>query len=66
MKPIALSSTSDNIKSIIRTIRGQKIILDADLARIYGVPAKRLNEQVERNARRFPPDFMFQLTAAEH
>jgi hypothetical protein len=46
-------------------LRGQKIILDADLAEIYGVPTKRLNEQVKRNADRFPVDFIFQLTAQE-
>ena len=59
---------SDQIAAItpaIRTIRGQKVILDFDLARIYGVPTRRLNEQVRRNAKRFPSDFMFKLTAAE-
>jgi hypothetical protein len=50
---------------IIRTIRGQKVILDSDLARIYGVEVKRLNEQVKRNRDRFPADFAFQLTAQE-
>ncbi len=55
----------DNIGSLIRTIRGQKVILDSDLAVIYGVPTKRLNEQVKRNAVRFPPDFLFQLTLKE-
>jgi len=55
----------DQIGLVIRTIRGQRVILDADLARIYGVPTKRLNEQVRRNAKRFPPDFLFQLTAVE-
>ena len=54
-----------NITPLIRTIRGQKVILDSDLARIYGVPTKRLNEQVKRNAKRFPADFLFQLTAEE-
>jgi len=53
------------IESMIITIRGQKVILDADLARIYGVPTKRLNEQVKRNADRFPEDFVFQLTLDE-
>lgn len=57
---------ADPVESHIRTIRGQKVILDSDLAAIYGVTAKRLNEQVKRNARRFPPDFMFQLTKEEH
>lgn len=46
-------------------MRGHKVILDASLAELYGVPTKRLNEQVRRNAGRFPPDFMFQLTARE-
>ena len=50
------------IEPMILNIRGQKVILDADLARIYGVPTKRLNEQVRRNADRFPPDFAFVLT----
>ncbi len=49
----------------IVTFRGQKVILDADLAALYGVPVKRLNEQVKRNISRFPEDFMFRLTAAE-
>lgn len=55
----------DKIGSLIRTIRRQKVILDSDLARIYGVLTKRLNEQVRRNSKRFPPDFLFQLTAGE-
>jgi hypothetical protein len=53
------------IETLILTIRGQKVILDADLAELYGVPTKRLNEQVKRNADRFPEDFLFQLTLAE-
>jgi len=55
----------ENIGPLIRTIRGQKVILDSDLARIYRVPTKRLNEQVKRNSMRFPPDFLFQLTPLE-
>src|ERR1035437_9674967 len=54
-----------NITPLIRTIRGQKVILDSDLAGVYGVPTKRLNEQVKGNAKRFPSDFLFQLTAVE-
>ena len=54
-----------NITPLIRTIRGQKVILDSDRARIYCVPTKRLNEQVKRNAKRFPSDFLFQLSAEE-
>ena len=53
------------IESLILNLRGLKVILDADLAEIYGVPTKRLNEQVKRNTDRFPEDFMFQLTALE-
>ena len=49
------------VESLILVIRGQKVILDSDLARIYGVQTKRLNEQVRRNKDRFPPDFVFQL-----
>jgi hypothetical protein len=47
---------------MILTIRGQKVILDRDLAALYGVPTSRFNEAVKRNRRRFPDDFMFQLT----
>jgi len=53
------------IESLIHIIRGQKVILDADLARIYGVTTKRLNEQVKRNIKRFPSDFMFRITKGE-
>jgi hypothetical protein len=57
---------SDNIinRSIL-LIRGQKVMLDADLAELYGVKTKRLNEQVKRNINRFPSDFMFQLSDEE-
>ena len=54
-----------NITPLILTIRGHRVILDADLAALYQVPTKRLNEQVKRNAERFPEEFMFQLTKAE-
>jgi len=54
-----------HISSLIITVRGQRVILDHDLASIYGVSTRRLNEQVKRNARRFPKDFMFQLTSEE-
>jgi hypothetical protein len=53
------------LESLIITIRQQKVLLDADLAAIYDVPTKRLNEQVKRNIARFPDDFLFQLTASE-
>jgi len=53
------------IASRIVVLRGQRVMLDADLAALYGVTTKRLNEQVRRNLERFPPDFMFQLTNQE-
>ena len=49
----------------IVTVRGQKVILDADLARIYGVATKALNQAVKRNIEKFPVDFMFQLAPQE-
>lgn len=55
----------ERIQARILVLRGVRVILDADLAALYGVPTKRLNEQVKRNARRFPEDFMFQLTREE-
>jgi hypothetical protein len=54
-----------NITPLILTVRGHRVLLDADLATLYGVPTKRLNEQVKRNIERFPEEFMFQLTKAE-
>jgi hypothetical protein len=53
------------IERRILLIRGEKVIIDANLAAFYGVPTKRINEQVKRNRRRFPRDFVFSLTAAE-
>ena len=53
------------IENLILVIRGQRVMLDADLAALYGVSTKRLNEQVKRNLDRFPEDFMFQLTSQE-
>ena len=55
----------DNIEPLIKIIRGQQVMLDSDLATLYGVETKRLNEQVKRNIKRFPEDFMFQLTKDE-
>lgn len=55
----------EQIESLILSIRGKQVILDRDLARLYGVETKRLNEQVRRNKERFPEDFMFQLTKEE-
>lgn len=56
---------SDPLSGRIFTLRGQRVILDADLARLYGVTTKRFNEAFRRNAGRFPKDFCFQLTAQE-
>jgi hypothetical protein len=55
----------EGIATFIRLVRGQRVILDMDLARLYGVQTKRLNEQFRRNHERFPEDFAFQLTAEE-
>jgi phage regulator Rha-like protein len=55
----------ERIEHAILLIRGQRVMLDADLAKLYGVSTKRLNEQVKRNRDRFPDDFMFQLTPDE-
>jgi len=55
----------ERIESRILLIRGHKVMLDSDLAELYGVTTKRLNEQVKRNRQRFPADFMFQLTSDE-
>lgn len=54
-----------HVEQLILVIRGQKVILDTDLAGLYGVETRRLNEQVKRNADRFPEDFMFQLSLEE-
>jgi hypothetical protein len=59
------SLSTDNILPLIHTIRGQRVILASDLARLYSVPTKRLNEAVRRNKSRFPGDFMFQLARIE-
>ncbi len=55
----------ENVQGRILLVRGEKIMIDADLAELYRVTTKRLNEQVRRNKRRFPVDFMFQLTLEE-
>jgi len=61
----AVLISADRIERLILLVRGEKVILDADLARLYGVSTKRFNEQVKRNRRRFPKRFMFRLTADE-
>ena len=55
----------EQIESLILTIRGKQVILDRDLARLYGVETRVLNQAVQRNIERFPEDFMFQLTKEE-
>jgi len=62
--PIAMVPL-DHVQQRILILRGQRVILASDLARLYGVPVRRLNEQVKRNASRFPEDFVFQLSKAE-
>jgi hypothetical protein len=61
----ALTIPAERIQQCIHLIRRQKVMLDKDLAALYGVPTKRLNEQVQRNIDRFPSDFMFQLNDEE-
>lgn len=56
---------AESIETKILVIRGQKVMLDVDLAELYGVETKALNQAVKRNLERFPEDFMFRLTAAE-
>ena len=70
MKKASNMSTNNSvlvprIESRIQVIRGLRVMVDADLATLYGVPTKRLNEQVKRNRDRFPSDFLFQLTLHE-
>ena len=60
-----LKVPDEAVMNKIYLIRGQKVMLDKDLADLYEVSTGRLNEQVKRNIRRFPPDFMFQLTEKE-
>ncbi len=55
----------DEIQQMVRVVRGQRVMLDFDLARLYGVTTTRLNEQVSRNCERFPEDFAYQLTRQE-
>ncbi len=60
------SASAFAVESRILFLRQQRVILDADLAELYGVPVKVLNQQVKRNRERFPADFVFQLTSKEH
>lgn len=54
---------AERVERRILSMRGQKVMLDSDLAELYGVKTKHLNQSVKRNIERFPPDFMFQLTS---
>lgn len=65
MKATAIVLTK-KVGAKILVLRNQKVIMDADLAELYGVPVKQLNQQVKRNANRFPSDFVFTLTKVEH
>ena len=60
-----LSSPTERIDRSIRLIRGQRVMLDADLAPLYGVPTRALIQAVRRNPERFPADFMFRLATVE-
>ena len=65
MPNTSIALPDESIEDTILLIRGQRVILDHDLARLYGVATKALNQAVKRNLDRFPEDFMFQLTKAE-
>jgi len=65
MKREMVAYTTDDITTLIVTVHGKRVILDRDLAALYGVPTFRFNEAVKRNRNRFPEDFMFQLTGDE-
>ncbi len=64
-KPTTKIASAELIERRIHIVRGQRVMLDSDLANLYGVPTHRLNEQVTRNRDRFPEDFSFQLTQQE-
>ena len=67
-KKLKISSLTVSVQLIERRIyliRGQKVMIDEDLAELYGVPTKQLNQQVSRNKKRFPSDFVFRLTKEE-
>ena len=65
MKPHMPADPVEVLVPLIHLIRDQRVILDADLARLYGVPTKQLNQQLQRNRKKFPDDFAFQLTQTE-
>lgn len=63
---VSIILKEENIAALIYFIRGEKVMFDSDLAKLYGVTTTRLNEQVKRNLKRFPADFMFQLKQEEY
>jgi len=65
MTNLVPANTVTEIDARILVIRGQRVMLDVDIARLFGVTTKRLNQQVKRQQQRFPPDFMFRLTKSE-
>lgn len=62
---VGVSRIPNDIEELIYVVRGQRVMLDADLARLYGVSTAALNQAVKRNAERFPEDFAYQLTQQE-
>lgn len=64
-KLIAVDLTENSIETMIYEIRGERVMLDSDLAKIYGYETNRFNEQVKNNAEKFPKDFMFQISKEE-
>lgn len=64
-KLVAVDLTENSIESMIYEIRGERVMLDSDLAKIYGYETNRFNEQVKNNAEKFPSDFMFQVSNDE-
>jgi hypothetical protein len=63
---MAIILKPENVAQLVFFVRGEKVMLDVDLAKLYGVATKALNQAVKRNSQRFPLDFMFQLTKTEH
>ena len=64
--PVIVDSTEERIENLIHYVRGQQVMIDSDLAMLYNVETKRLNESVKRNSKRFPESFCFQLTENEY
>ena len=65
MRGAKIRNAEERLEPLIHVVRGRRVMLDADLARLYGVTTKALNQAVKRNAERFPDDFAFQLAIAE-